>query len=47
MENRQDGLRSYKLVRTMPDGLSYAKDIAKKYGLELDKIIEKSKEKLN
>ncbi|MDE6698793.1 MAG: hypothetical protein K2J91_04875 [Lachnospiraceae bacterium] len=41
MENKEDGSRSYKLVRTMPDGLSYARDIAKKYGLELDKIINR------
>lgn len=45
MENKEDGKRSYKLVRTTPDGLSYAKDIAKKYGLELDKIIERNNEK--
>lgn len=43
MENREDGRRSYKLKRIMPDGLSYAKDIAKKYGLELEKIIENVK----
>lgn len=41
MQNIEGGLRSYKLCRTTPDGLSYARDIAKKYGLELDKIIEK------
>ena len=43
MEDRNDGTRSYKLVRTTPDGLSYARDIAKKYGLELDKIVQKSR----
>ena len=41
MENKADGQRSYKLVRTTPDGLSYARDIAKKYGLELEKIIQR------
>ncbi len=33
MENKEDGTRSYKVERTMPDGLSYAKDIAARYGL--------------
>lgn len=41
MENKEDGTRSYKIFRTMPDGLSYASDIAKKYGLELESIIKK------
>ena len=44
MENKEDGSRSYKLIRTTPDGLSYARDIAKKYGLELDRIISRSLE---
>lgn len=29
MEDTSNGKRSYKLVRTTPDGLSYARDIAK------------------
>ena len=33
MENKKDGVRSYKVERTTPDGLSYAKDIASRYGL--------------
>ncbi len=33
MENKEDGTRSYKVERAMPDGLSYAKDIAARYGL--------------
>lgn len=33
MENKEDGIRSYKIERTTPDGLSYAKDIAARYGL--------------
>jgi len=43
MEDTSNGKRSYKLVRTTPDGLSYARDIAKKYGLELDKIINRER----
>lgn len=39
MENKEDGTRSYKIVRTTPDGLSYAKDIASRYGLNLENII--------
>lgn len=39
MENKENGTRSYKIVRTTPDGLSYAKDIAGRYGLDLESII--------
>ncbi len=39
MENKEDGTRSYKISRTTPDGLSYAKDIAARYGLHLDSIL--------
>lgn len=39
MENKKDGSRSYKIARTTPDGLSYAKDIAAKYGLSLEGIL--------
>ncbi|MDD6208772.1 MAG: hypothetical protein PUB10_09670 [Clostridiales bacterium] len=39
MLSRENGTRSYKIVRMTPDGLSYAKDIAEKYGLRLDAII--------
>ena len=35
MENKEDGTRSYKISRTTPDVLSYAKDIAARYGLHL------------
>lgn len=42
MENKEDGIRSYKISRTTPDGLSYAKDIAARYGLHLDGILGKS-----
>lgn len=39
MENKETGTRSYKVIRTTPDGLSYAKDIAIRYGLDLSHII--------
>lgn len=41
MENVEDGTRSYRVLRTMPDGLSYAKDIARKYGLSCEEILQK------
>lgn len=44
MENKEDGTRSYRLARIMPDGLSYAKDIAKKYGLVLEDIVKDKSE---
>lgn len=37
----EEGERSFKIVRKKPDGHSYARDIAEKYGLSLDKIMEK------
>ncbi|MBQ5832331.1 MAG: hypothetical protein IIW43_02530, partial [Selenomonadales bacterium] len=39
----EEGSRSFKIVRKKPDGKSYARDIADKYGLSLDKIMEKIK----
>lgn len=39
----EDGERSFVIVRKKPDGKSYAKDIADKYGISLDKIMEKIK----
>lgn len=39
----QQGSRSFKVVRAKPDGKSYARDIADKYGLSIDKIMEKIK----
>lgn len=39
MENKADGTRSYRIERTTPDGLSYAKDIAGRYGLDLEGIL--------
>jgi DNA mismatch repair ATPase MutS len=41
MENIADGTRSYRVLRTTPDGLSYAKDIASKYGLSCDEILHR------
>ena len=38
-----EGKRSFKIYRAKPDGKSYARDIADKYGLSLDKIMEKIK----
>ena len=40
MENVEDSMRSYTVLRTTPDGLSYAKDIAKRYGLDLEHILK-------
>ncbi len=37
----KDGERSFKVVRKSPDGKSYARDIAEKYGLSSEKIITK------
>ena len=37
----KDGERNFKIERNKPDGKSYARDIAEKYGLSLPKILEK------
>ena len=42
MENKEDGVRSYRISRTTPDGLSYARDIASRYGLNLEEICQKA-----
>ncbi len=39
----EKGSRSFKILRARPDGKSYARDIADKYGLSIDKIMEKIK----
>ena len=44
MENKETGARSYRVIRTTPDGLSYAKDIAGRYGLSLDGILARHPE---
>ncbi len=36
-----EGERSFLIIRKKPDGKSYARDIASKYGISLDRIIEK------
>ena len=36
-----EGKRSFKIVRAKPDGKSYARDMAKRYGLTFDSILEK------
>ncbi len=37
----EEGKRSFKIVRAKPDGKSYARDIAEKYGLTYDNILKK------
>lgn len=44
MESVADGTRSYRILRTTPDGLSYAKDIARKYGLSCEEILDRGEE---
>ena len=39
----EDGKRSFKIHRTKPDGKSYAKDIADKYGLSFENLVERIK----
>ena len=39
----EEGERSFKITRKKPDGRSYARDIASKYGISLDSILEKIK----
>lgn len=36
----QDGVRSFKVVKTAPEGLSYARDIAEKYGVTYEMLTE-------
>lgn len=40
MESKKNGTRSYKISRSTPDGLSYARDIASRYGLDLKGIMK-------
>ena len=37
----EEGKRSFKITRAKPDGKSYARDIAEKYGLSYDSIKKK------
>lgn len=41
----EQGSRSFKILRAKPDGKSYARDIAEKYGLSLDYIMAKVRNK--
>ena len=41
----EEGERSFKIHRMKPDGKSYAKDIADKYGLSFESIMARGKEK--
>ena len=41
----EEGKRSFKIVRAKPDGKSYARDIADKYGLSFESIIAKANAK--
>ena len=38
-----DTLSCEAILRKMPDGKSYARDIAEKYGLSLDRLLSKIK----
>jgi len=38
-----DGRRSFKIYRAKPDGKSYAKDIADKYGLSFENLMKKDR----
>lgn len=35
--------RSFEITRAKPDGKSYARDIAEKFGLSYDRIMERAK----
>ena len=39
----EEGERSFKIYRAKPDGKSYAKDIADKYGLSFENLMKKCK----
>lgn len=41
MLDKENGVRSYRVERTTPDGLSYARDIAGQYGLNLESILHR------
>ena len=43
----EEGRRSFKIVRAKPDGKSYARDIANKYGLSLSDIEKRLAERKN
>ena len=39
----EEGKRSFRIHRAKPDGRSYARDIADKYGLSFDSLVERNK----
>ncbi len=41
----EEGQRSFKIARRTPDGKSYARDIAEKYGLSFDRLTEGMRER--
>ena len=41
----EEGQRSFKITRAKPDGKSYAKDIADKYGISLEHILKRINQK--
>ena len=38
----EEGARSFRIHRAKPDGKSYAKDIADKYGLSFESLMERA-----
>lgn len=42
----EEGERSFKIARRKPDGKSYARDIADRYGLSFDRLIAKATDKM-
>ena len=40
----EEGRRSFKILRAKPDGKSYARDIANKYGLSFEDLVGKGRE---
>ena len=43
----EEGKRSFRIIRAKPDGKSYARDIANKYGLSYDSLMKKIKSQKN
>ena len=43
----EEGERSFKIHRMKPDGKSYARDIADKYGLSFENIMRRAEERKN
>ena len=41
VEGIEKGQRSFKIYRAKPDGKSYARDIAERYGLTYENILKK------